>query len=169
MSTLKEKADVLREQLGLTKDLKVAEVVEKSVEQLGLAEQTSGLALVGKADECLKCLGVEVSSGAATSSGMSWPWSSDTGPPMDMPVVTATVVDTAAEARMHEAEERARQVGPGGGAGQRCSQYECARRRRRSVSVSTSCPATAVVIEQRVADRASEAMQVLRPHEPHAE
>ena len=50
MPTLMEKAESLREQIGLAKDLTVAEVIHQSVEQLGLGKQTSDLNLIAKAD-----------------------------------------------------------------------------------------------------------------------
>ena len=54
------KAAMLREELGIISEMPVTELVNEAVDQLGLAEDVTGLDLEQKADRCLEALGVGV-------------------------------------------------------------------------------------------------------------
>lgn len=56
--TLKEKADVLRQQLGLSEGDPLVSVVDKATAELGLSNELEGLNLQQKVDACLSRLGV---------------------------------------------------------------------------------------------------------------
>jgi len=62
MATLAAKADVLREQLGLSPAMPIAQVIAHGIAELGLESSTGKLNLVGKADACLEVIGVHPAS-----------------------------------------------------------------------------------------------------------
>ena len=71
---LKDKVQVLQAQLGIESGLPAVQVVACAVEQLGLAEEVSGLPLVKKVDACMATLGIAAvaqvpSSSSSTSFG----------------------------------------------------------------------------------------------------
>ena len=59
-STLNDKVEVLRSQLGLAADLSLAEVVQKAAEHVGLSDDDMGNPLHSKADACMQKMGVVV-------------------------------------------------------------------------------------------------------------
>ena len=56
MGTLKEKADIIKRELGLEPGLPIADIINQACVQLGLVDEVGSLTLVQRADACISTL-----------------------------------------------------------------------------------------------------------------
>ena len=59
-STLHDKAEALRANLGLRSELVLKDVIEEAVRELGLTDEVKGLSVIAKADACLHAAGISL-------------------------------------------------------------------------------------------------------------